>query len=179
MDTALNPPSDLPGMIHHAYVGTSIAPGWGGGGVSPTRCTTWRAICTRGVGLLTAVVSRGLSYWPGEGSNLYRQTPLTSPTHSCVYKQAQRPRAAEYSQRQSSALSSPPSSGMLALQEVLSLTHVLGTTHHHHLQQRVFDMLLLGSPLAEVLLSPPKALPVDVYGSALRRHSSKIMAFNP
>ena len=63
----------------------------------------------------------GIAIDPGRGLTSTIRLPLTSPTPFCVTKQAQQPAAAEYSQRQPSVLPSPPSSGELALQEVLSL----------------------------------------------------------
>ena len=64
----------------------------------------------------------GLAIDPGRGPTTTVRPSLTSLTPSRVYKLAQQPRMAEYSQQQRSALPSPPSRGELALQEVISTT---------------------------------------------------------
>ena len=58
-------------------------------------------------------------------------------------------------------------------------TCALSIIRHRHFQQQIFGVVHQVSQSIEVLLSPPKDLPVDVFGSTQRRHSSKITAFNP
>ena len=111
---------------------------------------------------------------------------MTSPIPSYAYKLAQRPKTPESIQRQYSAL--PPSFATCSPFRRLSqphrkgyylLIHALGITHHSHLQQQVFGMLHQVSQSTEVPLGPPNDLPVDVFDSAQRRYSTKVMAFNP
>ena len=112
---------------------------------------------------------------------------LTSPTPSCIYKRAPWPRTLVSPEWQSSALSSPPSRGEVALWEILCHTEEATVSVPMYwtpfaaitFSSKFFGMPLPESPSTEVLLGPPKDLPVDAFGSALGRHSSKITAFNP
>ena len=76
----------------------------------------------RGQPIAGNCLERGLAIDSERGPTSTVRPSLTSPTPSCIYKRAQQPRMAEFPQWQSSPLPSPPSHGVLALQEVLSIT---------------------------------------------------------
>ena len=150
----------------------------------PTRgvssLATWHAIYPRGVRLLLAIVARGVLLLTQGGVR-----PLLSDSSwPPLPPRAQQPTAAKYSQRQHSTLPFPPSSGDLAMQEVLSLTPArllspYPCLRHHHFQQRDFGVLCRVNSSIEFLLSPPKDQSAGVCGDALKRHSSKITSFIP
>ena len=65
-DTTLNFPSDLPGMIHQVYV---AAPE--GGQLDNHMASNMHE---RGQPIAGNCLEGGSNYWPGEGSDTYRQT---------------------------------------------------------------------------------------------------------
>ena len=107
-DTALNPSSALPGMIHQVIVAASNAHE-GGQLIDHMACN----IPERGQAIAGNSREGGLAIDQGRGLTSTVGLPDFPYSLSCILA-----RPAEYSQRQHSALPSHPSSGELALQEV-------------------------------------------------------------
>ena len=111
------PPSDLPGMIHHVFVGESIA--LEGGQPNEMHLEVSNS-CERGRPIDSNCLEGGLAIDQGVGPTSSFRPSLTFPTLSYIYKRAQGSRTSELTQRQYSALPTPPSADVLTLQEVLS-----------------------------------------------------------
>ena len=177
-------PSNLPGMIHHVFMDGSNALE----GANPMRCTSWRAIVSLGVGLLTAIALRRVGLltrgWVQSLSSDLPWPPLPPLTYlseprgwgcQSLFSSSTLPYLLlhQYACLPFRSFSQPCQRGCYLH------TRALGITRHRHFQQWVFGVLYPGSPSIEVLLGPPRDLPVYVFGSVERRHSSKIMVFNP